>query len=1296
MSETQTRTVLQGLPIGVVCLRAVDSVSALEGDFEVVEANPAFEELTGCKRSDVVGQRLSRVGADTARYGFDWSAACRDFAADDSAAHEIRIAATARWCRVTMTRPEPDLFVTCFTDITAEKLAFETAGKKSALFLDLMDAIPDVLFYKSPDGVYLGCNRAFERFFGLSSERVVGRSDFDLFDAEIASGYVRGDAEALAAGGPIIDENWATGVSGVRTRFRFMKAPILDVSGHPVGIVGGGRDISRTYEIEEKLKASVENFRIFFETIGDMIFVADPQGKVFHVNGAVTRKLGYSYDEVKGMHVLEVHPFDKRAEAEGIFADMFAGRRDFCPLPLARKDGSLLPVETRVWFGKWDGADCIFGISKDLSREQELLQKLNRVFEANPTLMAISRIEDRIFTEVNHSFLDTLGYTSEELLGQSSSSLRLFVDQETQNRVATELRDTGVVRNQELRVRTKSGEVLTGLFAGEIIESQGTRFFLTVMSDITQTKRYEQELIRRADFQHLLMDLATEYINLPLDAVDTVIDRSLREIGEFVSADRAYIFDYDFAHGTTSNSYEWCREGITPQIDNLQDLALEEIAEWAETHRLGEMLLIPEVSAMPEGSRTRALLESQQILSLATIPLMANGVCIGFVGFDSVASKKAYSDVEIALLRLFSQMLVNFRNREHQEMALEAAKEQAEVANLAKSRFLAGMSHEIRTPINGILGYLQLLEDRESDPELLGFIQRISSASRTLATLIDDILDVSKIEAGRLEIESIPFDLHDAIEDAVSSFTLRSTERGLSLSKSVHPDVPRRVVGDPLRLRQVLNNLIGNAIKFTETGSVRVEVSANLSGPELHEVLFSVQDTGIGMNPETIGRLFKPFVQADGSSTRKYGGTGLGLSISKNLVELMGGSVSVVSTPSSGSDFHFTLPFKVGPYRQPERIISGASGLDGLRGARVLLVEDNEINRDLCLEILHSAGMVVETAMDGRQAVEAVREGVFDVVLMDMQMPVMDGFEATSEIRGDPSFASLPIIAVTAGAMNGERERALAAGMDDFITKPFDIANLLRTIADWVSKSGSPARPGSPGRPAFVPSPTVSSPTAGTAGTRFSSSIPLDSRLLDVQTALKRLGGDERLLLGLMRRFRQNHSNTFADLQQDLVRSDYKAAERRVHTLKGLAGSIGAVSLQSACEPLEIALATSSPDFSLRMLPTFARDLKQALEATATFEERYEGLPSDTPSTSPVGRAGVYLLLPDLEELLRRNDLAALPASRRLAESLKGTLFSDMAAKVLDAVERYDYRLAAKNLKVLMARYAGNGGESYG
>ena len=307
----------------------------------------------------------------------------------------------------------------------------------------LLNSIPDIIFFKDLKGVYLGCNNAFARFVGMAPSEIISRTDFDLFDKDIAAEFVRNDQLTLSSGQSRHNREWINYPDGSCVFVDTLKAPLWGKDNSVIGVLGISRDITNQNLIEEKLKSSVDNFRTFFESIDDLIFIANQQGEIFYVNSAVIRKLGYSEEELKGMHVLDVHPVNLRQEANTIFSEMFAGSRDSCPLPLARKDGNLVPVETRVWFGKWDNQDCMFGMCKDLSKEQELLQKFNKIFESNPAPMAISSIPEGVFTDVNSAFINSIGYSRPEVIGRSSTDLKLFIEPEIHHEVQEELSHKG-------------------------------------------------------------------------------------------------------------------------------------------------------------------------------------------------------------------------------------------------------------------------------------------------------------------------------------------------------------------------------------------------------------------------------------------------------------------------------------------------------------------------------------------------------------------------------------------------------------------------------------------------------------------------------------------------------------------------------------------------------------------------------------------------------------------------------------------------------------------------------------
>ena len=395
--------------------------------------------------------------------------------------------------------------------------------------------------------------------------------------------------------------------------------------------------------------------------------------------------------------------------------------------------------------------------------------------------------------------------------------------------------------------------------------------------------------------------------------------------------------------------------------------------------------------------------------------------------------------------------LAEQRRRAH---ALVRDKEAAEEATRMKSSFLANMSHEIRTPMNGVLGLPELLLKTSLDARQRDYVQRLRASGRHLMRIIDDVLDLSKIEAGKLEIESARFSLQDVLAEVSGFVRDKALMKGLRLGFEADPALPAAMEGDSLRLTQVLLNLVNNAVKFTDQGAIDVRAMLQSRDGGAIVVRFEVNDTGIGMDAGQAGRLFQNFHQADASTTRKYGGTGLGLAISRKLVQLMGGDMGVQSRPGAGSTFWFTVRVTQAQATAPAPLMDlppARDSLDPLRGAHILLVEDNDMNQIIASEILADAGCEVDVAADGSLALEKLRGRRYDVVLMDMQMPVMDGVTATREIRRDPRFDAMPVIAMTANAMEQDRRACSAAGMNAFVSKPFDAEEFLAVVARAVA-----------------------------------------------------------------------------------------------------------------------------------------------------------------------------------------------------------------------------------------------------
>jgi len=654
-------------------------------------------------------------------------------------------------------------------------------------------------------------------------------------------------------------------------------------------------------------------------------------------------------------------------------------------------------------------------------------------------------------------------------------------------------------------------------------------------------------------------------------------------------------------------------------------------------------------------------------------------------GFNRMAAELQSSHEAMFKVNVNLELQVAHRTQQLKDrnLALEGlsktdqlSRAQAEAANTAKSQFLANMSHEIRTPMNGIIGMTHLALQTPLDARQRNYLENVETAAKGLLAVINDILDFSKIEAGKVSFEQIDFQLEDVLYGVTDLAVIKAQKKGLELLFRIDAQVPHAMVGDPLRLRQILTNLVDNAIKFTEHGEVTVSISTVSADADSAELRFAVSDTGVGLDAAQISRLFTAFTQADNSTTRKYGGSGLGLTICKQLVELMSGQMDVQSEPGVGSTFFFTARFGLRAGHLPRTAALGRAAAPSshtvagrsaradveiaLRGAHILLVEDNDMNREFALEILDRAGIQVDVAANGQEALEKIDCFHYDGVLMDCQMPVMDGFEATRKIRADGRFAALPVIAMTANAMAGDRERCTAAGMNDHIAKPIDIDLMFLTLTRWIKpRSGTDVAFAKPAKPQTSPMPRVAD--------------------LDVAQVIGRIGDDGDLFRNMLRWFCDGQAGFTQGMRSAVAVSDYDTARRLAHTLKGAAGDIGATRLRDAAKRLESALCPPVKAVSPSLVDAVEALLIQQLNNI----QRAIAQPTGSPLTESTasGAAALGDLLREMAKLLRNDDAQALELLAPLAALLRGSTQADDYRRLAALVERFSLHEALSVLQ---------------
>ncbi|MCI5181890.1 MAG: response regulator [Candidatus Electrothrix sp. AW1] len=686
---------------------------------------------------------------------------------------------------------------------------------------------------------------------------------------------------------------------------------------------------------------------------------------------------------------------------------------------------------------------------------------------------------------------------------------------------------------------------------------------------------------------------------------------------------------------------------------------------------------------------------------------------LGFILLGSLCISLPFSHKVRTLFLSYRQRLEK-SNRE-----LTKAMDRAHAATIAKSEFLANMSHEIRTPMNGIINLSELTMETELTDKQADYMKKILFSSKNLLEIINDILDFSKIEAGMLTIEKISFNLPSLFDKLMLMFTEQSQQKNLLLTLDLPPDLPEHVIGDPMRLYQVLSNLIGNAIKFTQYGEITVQAKVMQRKAERAVIQFTVRDTGIGIAEEKIALLFQSFTQADSSTARQYGGTGLGLTICKRLVALMGGKLSVKSKVKQGSSFFFSLNLALNGLEQKHDHSSNtseqAAAIATIRYARILLVEDNIINQQVAQEILAKADLQVETVANGKEAVEAVQAKHFDAVLMDIQMPIMDGYEATKIIRQNLKKTDLPILAMTAHAVSEERDKCFEIGMNDHIAKPIHRHNLFLALSHWIGKNKQLAVPKQSTKKINNAPDTSHAPDSLQNGLQNELQKELQNELQDPLQqllaeansgkapqglhfieALQRVEGNKKLYLKLLKNFCREHKESSKKISALLEKNDRQGLRHFAHSLKGVAANIGMVDVQKLAGYAE-QRAESGPTEKINI--AFQRLIDELTKIISYLSPRLERdkLRSEQTRTAEAKtkegeenkdheRNNALLLIERLKILLEQSDFSSLQFVEGNQEKVRALLDESSLQKLTNAIEEFHFKHALSMIHAILEK----------